>query len=104
MCLYYFIKEYIIKLYIQYLKRLPLNEELYIYIPNIQSYDIYHTDWKTNIDVNNIEEELKKIELIGDIPTINYDNLLFHETNINKNEYLFDNNLSNCLKNIEKIV
>ena len=104
MCLYYFIKEYIIKLYIQYLKRLPSNEELFIYIPNIQSYDIYHTDWKTNIDVNNIEEELKKIELIGDIPTINYDNLLFHENKINKNEYLFDNNLSNCLKNIEKIV
>jgi hypothetical protein len=104
MCLYYFLKEYIIKLYIQYLKRLPSHEELYIYIPKIQSYDIYNTNWNKYIDIDNIEEQLKKIEVIGEIPNINYDHLLFHETNINKNEYVFDNNLSNCLKNIQKIV
>jgi len=104
MCLYYFLKEYIIKLYIQYLKRLPSDEELYIYIPNIQSYDIYLTDWKTSVNIDKIEEQLKKIEVIGEIPNINYDHLLFYETNINKNEYFFDNNLSNCLKNIQKIV
>ena len=104
MCLYYFLKEYIIKLYIKYLKRLPSDEELYIYIPKIQSYDIYHTNWKTNVDINKIEEQLKQIEVKDEIPNINYDHLLFHETNINKNEYFFNNNLSNCLKNIQKIV
>jgi hypothetical protein len=103
-CLYYFLKEYIIKLYIQYLKKLPSNEELYIYIPNVQSYDIYHTNFNIHVDIDNIEEKLKQIEVIGDIPTINYDNLLFHETNLNKSEYFFDNNLSNCLINIQKIV
>lgn len=104
MCIYYFLKEYIILLYIKYSKRLPTNKEIYMYIPELKGNDISNLDWNVKVDIDNIEQQLKQIEVTGNIPTINYDHLLFYESNIDKNEYYFNDNLSNCLINIEKIV
>jgi hypothetical protein len=103
-CLYYLLKKYIILLYIKYLKRLPTNDEIYVYIPNIKDHQISNDNWNTNVDIYNIDEKLRNIEVFGNIPNINYDSLLFFESNIDKNKYVFNNNLGNYLANIQKIV
>jgi hypothetical protein len=105
MCLYYFLKEYIILLYMKYLKRLPTNKEIFIYIPEIKGNDIGDEDWNVKVDIDNIEQILENIKVSDNIcSNKNYDHLLFYESNIDINKYYFNNNLSNCLINIEKIV
>jgi hypothetical protein len=103
-CLYYLLKKYIILLYIKYLKRLPTNDEIYVYIPDIKDHQISYNNWNTNIDIYNIDKQLRNREIFGNILDINYDSLLFFESNIDKSKYVFNNNLSNYLANIKKIV